>query len=230
MRYSGGCAYWTRKETSTLSAAGRREFARPLRQNRQMARHRQLRPQAVQPHRPAPTPPAKARLILGCNICLSAFQARMGRGGKTRRRSFHPEHERLKGFVPRLRSISFGSRSFLAVCKPGIAAFPRIPPKASSSAYWQSPFPRGRDSILPGAGNRRLPAPRKRRSRLPARGIRHPALRRVQLRLPQPRRRKPVIGRHQPRPIAPPRARNPPPWHAGMKTCRPPKKEAHQTI
>ena len=201
----------------------------PLRQNRQMARRRQPRPQAAQPHRPAPTSPAKARLILGCNICLSAFQARMGRGGKTRRHSFRREHETLKGFVPHLRNIRFGSRFSLVVCKPGIAAFPRIPRKASSSACWQSPFPRGRDSILPGAGNRRLPAPRKRRSRLPARGIRRPALRHVQLRLPQPRRRKPVIRRHQPRRIAPPRARNPPPWHAGLKPCRPPTKEAHQT-
>ena len=171
MRYSGDCAYWTRKKISKLNAAGRREAARPVRQNRQVARRRQLCPQAVQPRRSAPLPPAKVRLILGFNICLSAFQARMGRGGKTRRRSSRPEHERLKGFVPHLRSISFGSRFSLGVCKPGIAAFLRIPHKASSSAYWQSPSPPGRDSISPVAGNRRPPAARKRRRRLPARGI-----------------------------------------------------------
>jgi hypothetical protein len=102
-------------------------------------------------------------------------------------------------------------------------------PKASSSACWQNPFPRGRDSILPGAGNRRLPAPRKHCSRLPPRGIRRPALRHVQPRLQLPRRRKAVIRRHQPRRIAPPQARNPLPWHAGMKPWRSPTKGAHQT-
>ena len=207
----------------------RGKAALPIRQISRRVRGARQHPQALLPNRPAPTPPAKARLILGCNICLSASRARMRRGNPTRPYSLRQGRERLRAFVPHLGSISFGSRFSLVVCKPGIAAFPRIPRKASSSACWQNPFPRGRDSILPGAGNRRLPAPRKRRSRLPARGIRRPALRRVQLRLPQPRRRKPVIRRHQLRRIAPPRARNPPPWPAGMKPCRPPTKEAHQT-
>jgi len=194
-----------------------------------MARRSQLRPQAVQPHRPAPIPPAKARPILGCNICPSAFRARMRRGGKTRRHSLRPEHERLKGFVPHLGSISSANRFSLGVCKPGIAAFPRIPPKASSSACWQNPFPQDRDWILPGARNRSLPAPRKRRSRLPAWGIRRPAPRHVQPRPQLPRRRRAVIRRHQPKRIAPPRARNPLPWHAGLKPWPSPTKEPHRT-